>query len=206
MENGKFPGIDGIPIEFYKEFIDIIKKDLQKIFNEILFTNKKTPKTWNQAIITLIPKKGDIDYLKYWRPISLLCIDYKILTKIVANRLKYILPDIISTEQNCSIPNRTIFDNLFLIREIISYARQKTNHFYLVKIDQEKAFDKIDRTFPIIHKFSSNTIQTKYIYDNKQRILITTSITTERSKTRVSTILTTLCDSKPNYSNKYQTR
>ena len=148
MENGKFPGIDGIPIEFYKEFIDIIKKDLQKIFNEILFTNKKTPKTWNQAIITLIPKKGDIDYLKYWRPISLLCVDYKILTNILANRLKYILPDIISTEQNCSIPNRTIFDNIFLIRDIISYTKQKNNHFYLLQIDQQKAFDKIDRTFP----------------------------------------------------------
>ena len=41
MENGKSPGIDSIPIEFYKEFIETIKKDLQKIFNEILFTNKK---------------------------------------------------------------------------------------------------------------------------------------------------------------------
>ena len=110
MENSKSPGIDGIPIEFYKEFIEIIKKDLLKIFNEILFTNKKTPTTWNQAMITLIPKKGDTDYLKYWRPISLLCVDYKILTKILANRLKYILTDIISTEQNCSIPNRTIFE------------------------------------------------------------------------------------------------
>ena len=57
MENGKSPGIDGIPIEFYKEFIEIIKKVLQKTFNEILFTNKITPKTWNQAIITLIPRR-----------------------------------------------------------------------------------------------------------------------------------------------------
>ena len=147
MENSKSPGIDGIPIEFYKEFIEIIKKDLLKIFNEILFTNKKTPTTWNQAMITLIPKKGDTDYLKYWRPISLLCVDYKILTKILANRLKHILPDIISAEQNCSIPNRTIFNNLFLIRDIISYTKQKNNHFYILQIDQEKAFDKIDRTF-----------------------------------------------------------
>ena len=95
----------------------------------------------------MIPKKGDIDYLKYWRPISLLGVDYKILTKILANRLKYILSDIISIEQNCSIPNRTIFDNLFLIRDIISYTKQKNNHFYLLQIDQEKTFDKIDRTF-----------------------------------------------------------
>ena len=136
METDKFLGIDGIPIEFYKEFIETVKKDLQKTFHEILFTNKITPKTWIQAIITLIPKKGDTNFLKYWRRISLLCVDYKVLTKILANRLKYILPDIISTEQNCSIPNRTIFDNLFLIRDIITYTKQKNNYFYLLQIDQ----------------------------------------------------------------------
>ena len=136
LENDKFLGIDGIPIEFYKEFIETVKKDLQKTFHEILFTNKITPKTWIQAIITLIPKKGDTNFLKYWRRISLLCVDYKVLTKILANRLKYILPDIISTEQNCSIPNRTIFDNLFLIRDIITYTKQKNNYFYLLQIDQ----------------------------------------------------------------------
>ena len=69
------------------------------------------------------------------------------MTKILANRLKYILPDITSKEQNCSIPNRTIFDNLFLIRDIITYTKQKNNYFYLLQIDQEKAFDKIDRAF-----------------------------------------------------------
>ena len=66
MENRKSPGVDGIPIDFYKETIIL---DLQKTFIETLFTNKKTPKTWNQAIITLIPKKGNIKLLKYWRPI-----------------------------------------------------------------------------------------------------------------------------------------
>ena len=136
MENAKSPGIDGILIEFYNGFTETIKKDLQKAFSEILFTKKITPKTWDQTIITLAPKKGDINLLKYWWPISLLCIDYKILTKILANRLKYMLPDIISTEQNCSIPNRTIFDNLFLIRDIITYTKQKNNYFYLLQIDQ----------------------------------------------------------------------
>ena len=147
MENGKSPGVDGIPIEFYKEFLEIIKYDLQKTFNETLFENQITPKTWNQAIITLIPKKGSTKLLKYWRPISFLCVDYKILTKILANRLKHILPEIISKEQNCSVPHRTIFNNLFLIRDIIRYTKEKNTHLYLLQIDQEKAFDKIDRNF-----------------------------------------------------------
>ena len=56
MENGKSPGIDVIPVEFYKEFFDLFKKNLQDIFNNVLFYSKTTPNTWNQAIITLIPK------------------------------------------------------------------------------------------------------------------------------------------------------
>ena len=126
MENRKSPGMHGIPIDFYKEFLETIILDLLKTFNETLFTNKKTPKTWNQAIIMLIPKKGNIKLLKYWRLISLLCVDYKIFTKILANGLRHILPQIILDEQNCSIPN---------------------NHLYLLQIDQEKAFDKVDRNF-----------------------------------------------------------
>ena len=100
-----------------------------------------------QAIITLIPKKGDLNKLKYWRPISLLCLDYKILTKILSNRLKNILPKIISEEQTCFIPKRTIFNNLFLIRDIITLTKEKNTKLYILQIDQEKAFDKIDHDF-----------------------------------------------------------
>ena len=148
MENGKSLGVDGIPIEFYKEFFKILKKDLQITFNNVLFQLKTTPKTWKQAIICLIPKRKDKEeYLKYWRPISLLCTDYKVLTKILSNRLKQILPNIISQEQNCTIPEQTIFNNLFLTRDLITFSKEKKKIFYLLQIDQEKAFDKIDRPF-----------------------------------------------------------
>lgn len=78
---------------------------------------------------------------------SLLCLDYKILTKILANRLKKILPGIISEEQNCSIPKRTIFNNIFLARDIIRYNKEKSTPFYILQIDQKRAFNKIDQTF-----------------------------------------------------------
>ena len=113
MENNKSPRINGIPIEFYKEFLTRIENDLLQLYQNILQNEKETTKTMKQAIITLIPKKGDLQKLQYWRPISLLCADYKILTKILANRLKKILPQIISEEQNCSIPLRTIFITYF---------------------------------------------------------------------------------------------
>ena len=112
-KHGKSPGVGGLLIEFYKELFETIKYDLQLTFNKTLFDSKLTPKIWNQAIITLIPKKGNLKLLKYWRPISLLRADYKILTKILTNGLKYILPEIISEEQNCSVLDQTIFNNVF---------------------------------------------------------------------------------------------
>ena len=88
MENGKSTVIDGLSIEFFKEFFELIKFRLQNIYNKTLFDIQIAPKLWNQYIITLIPKKGNTKYLKYWGPISLLCVDCKILTKILANCLK----------------------------------------------------------------------------------------------------------------------
>ena len=107
----------------------------------------------------------------YWRPISLLCLDYKILTKILSNRLKTILPKITSQEQTCSVPKRIIFNNLFLTRDIITLTKEKNTKLYILQIDQEKAFDKIDYDF--LYKtmnnmgFSNKFIQfIKILYSN----------------------------------------
>ena len=91
MENSKSPGVDGIPVEFYKTHFELIKHDLLDLFNSILFQNEKIPTSMTRAVITLIPKNDKKEFLKNWRPISLLCADYKILTKIISNRLKLML-------------------------------------------------------------------------------------------------------------------
>ena len=82
MENDKSPGIDGTPVEFYKTFYDTLENDLIQLYNNILFIEKSITNAMQKAIITLIPKNGDLNKLKHWRPISLLCTDYKILTKV----------------------------------------------------------------------------------------------------------------------------
>ena len=143
MENDKSPGTDGIPIEFYKTFYEILGQDLLQLYNNILFIEKKSTRTMNQAIITLIPKKGNLDKLKYWRPVSLLCLDYKILTKILANRLKKILPVVMSEEQDASIPHRTIFNNLFLTRDLIRYTKEKNIPSYILQIEPKKKLTKL---------------------------------------------------------------
>ena len=64
MQNDKSPGIDGIPVEFYKTFNETLENDLIQLYNNILFLEKSITNTMKQAIITLIPRKGDLNQLK----------------------------------------------------------------------------------------------------------------------------------------------
>lgn len=116
MRNTKSPEIDGLPIEFYKSQYELIKNDLLQLYNSILFHNEDLPPTsMTKAIITLILKNDQKEHLRNWRSISLFRVDYKILTKTLSKKLKPTLEYIISKEQTCGIPNRTIFSNLFTI-------------------------------------------------------------------------------------------
>ena len=146
-EDFKSPGLDGITYEFYKKFIHLIGEDLKDIFNFSLFNKKQLPQSSDVAIISLTPKGGDLSNANNWRPISLLNCDYKIITKILANRLKPILPKIIGEQQTCTVGNRHISSNLLLFRDIIQFAHLKKVKAFLLHFDQEKAFDKVDRKF-----------------------------------------------------------
>ena len=83
MENGRAPGIDGLPVEFYKAFWTVIGQDVL----EVLLGSVKggeLPLSCRRAVLTLLPKKGDLTYLKNCRPVSLLCTDYKLHLKSIS--------------------------------------------------------------------------------------------------------------------------
>ena len=146
MANGKAPGIDGIPYEFYKEFQEELSGLLAEVFSHTLKQGKLT-NSQRHAVISLLPKKGDLTKLTNWRPVSLQCCDAKILSKVLANRLKLAMPDLVSASQVCSVPGRQIQDHLLLIREAISMAKHKKRPMYVISLDQEKAFDRVDWDF-----------------------------------------------------------
>ena len=148
LAKGKTPGIDGIPVELYQEYWDLFGDELTSLANKNLF-DKNNELSWTQrtALLSLLPKQGDLTQMQNWRPISLLCADYKIITKALALRLSKILHKILESSQTCSVPNRNIYSNIFLVRDLIEYTNEKNIEGFLIAIDQEKAFDKIDRGF-----------------------------------------------------------
>ena len=114
MSRNKSPGIDGLPVEFYYQFFDIVGKDLLLIYNEI-FEKEILTKSQRTAVITLLPKKGDCLDPGNKRPISLLTCDYKIISKVIQMRLSTVLPDIVGVHQACSVPGRNIHSNLLFV-------------------------------------------------------------------------------------------
>ena len=95
MALGKTPGPDGIGLEFYRKYWNIIAKDFTQVINDI-HSSGNIPDEMKTGIITLIYKNNDKKDLKNYRPISLLNTDLKIYTKCIANRLKLHLIDVFS--------------------------------------------------------------------------------------------------------------
>ena len=98
----KTPGNDGLPVEFYVENWDIISDEIVELYSTIL-NEGYLGKSQRKGIIILIPKSRDELSLLNYRPISLLCTDYKILSKIFAERIKSVLKKVIHNKQFCGM-------------------------------------------------------------------------------------------------------
>ncbi|MCI4381688.1 hypothetical protein PGIGA_G00254930, partial [Pangasianodon gigas] len=147
MKTGKSPGADGLPVEYYKEFVDVIAPILNKVYQE-MFRKRRAPPTLNETLISLIPKKGrDLTEPSNFRPISLLNVDLKILTKILANRLQKVLPNIIHPNQVGFMNNRASSDHIRLLFHLIWTCQSRNTPITAISLDAEKAFDKVEWQF-----------------------------------------------------------
>ena len=142
MKTNKSPGIDGLPIEFYVKFWEIIKEDLFEILVNII-GGTELQEFQRQAIIVLIHKDGDLNQLRNWRPISLICADIKIVAKILAKRLRLVMYKVISKYQYC-VQGRTIVDCTCQIRDVLYHVNEADLTGAVVNLDWEKAFDRVD--------------------------------------------------------------
>ena len=146
LQPNKVPGADGLPVELYRAFWDKLGPELLEVCREIYREGVLT-NSMREGIISLLFKKGDTDQIKNWRPVTLLCVDLKLVAKVLTGRLKRALPSVIGEDQTCGIVGRQMVWNLHLVRDAISWARDRGLPLMLVGLDQEKAFDRVSHEF-----------------------------------------------------------
>ena len=147
LKNNRSPGNDGLINEFYKIFWNDLKEPLVEGFN-FSYDKRELSHSQRQSVITLIHKK-DKDRLKLenWRPISLLNTDYKIVTKVIANRLKQVVPKLISITQTGFVKDRFMSDSVRTLCDLIEYCKLYNKEGILLLVDFQKAFDSLDWDF-----------------------------------------------------------
>lgn len=156
-------------------FISHFGQSLLVVLNDSL-ARGLMPLSCRRAVLTLLPKKGDLTDIKCWRLVSLLCSDYKLLSKVLANRLAEVMDQVIHPDQTYCVPGRSIFDNVSLIRDLLDVFKMLNLDCGLISLDQEKAFDRVDHVylwrvleaFGFCRKFID---QVKVLYSDIQSIL-----------------------------------
>lgn len=146
MQPDKAPGPDGFTVAFFKSHWDIIKTDYIRMVR-IFFSKCKMGSSVKSTHLALIPKDPNPQTFDRFRPISLCNVSYKIISKILANRLKTILPSIISENQGGFVPGRQIADNVILIQEAIHSSMARNEKGMIIKLDMANAFDRVNHAF-----------------------------------------------------------
>ncbi|GAU24254.1 hypothetical protein TSUD_23900, partial [Trifolium subterraneum] len=139
----KSPGPDGINFGFIKDFWAELRGDVVRFISEF-HRNGKLTKGINSTFIALIPKVDNPQRFNDYRPISLVGSLYKILAKVLANRLHCVIGSVISESQTAFVKDRQILDGILIANEVVDEARKFNKELMLFKVDFEKAYDSVD--------------------------------------------------------------
>ena len=165
MSDNRSPGNDGFSKAFYLCFFSDLGMELTECLNECYHQGELTV-SQRQAVITLIAKQGkDVRHITSWRPISLINVDCKALSKILVTRLSKILNKIIHVDQNAFVPGRLIGDSIRLISDVLDFCEKEQKEGILFGADFSAAFDSVDTifVFSVLKKFGFGPMFTHWI-------------------------------------------
>jgi hypothetical protein len=140
------PGPDGWTVEFFIHFFDLVGPNLLELVEDSRLHGRIIG-TLNSTFLTLIPKENNPSTFGDYRPISLCNLCYKLITKIIANRLKPILSRALSEEQLGFLKGCQILDAIGTTHECLHNIKMKKSKALILKLDLKKAFDCIDWYF-----------------------------------------------------------
>lgn len=159
MDSYKSPGPDGFSPLFFKHYWHIVGIDVIKAV-QCAFSSGYNIRELNHTFLAIIPKIPGASKVEQYRPIALCNVVFKLITKIVANRLRHVLGKIVSPTQAAFIPGRNITDNTILHHELMFHInnRKGKQGYMAIKIDMAKAYDRVDwsllRSILALHGFS----------------------------------------------------
>lgn len=145
----KAPGPDGFSGLFFQSCWEVVKDRLVPLVRDF-FENGSSLDDINCTNIVLIPKVENPEMVGQYRPISLCNFVYKIISRVLVNRMKGILPSIVSSQQRAFVPGRLIQDNVFIAHEAYHYLRNKKQRGRFevaIKMDMRKAYDRVEWDF-----------------------------------------------------------
>lgn len=149
MHPEKSPGPDGMSPGFYQKYWNTVGKDLTSLLKNF-FDTASLDSHLTDTNIVLIPKKKCPVQMTDLRPISLCNVAYKVISKVLANRLKRVINGIISETQSAFIPGRLITDNIMLSYEVMHFMKRKTKGkkgWMALNLDMSKAYDRVEWGF-----------------------------------------------------------
>ena len=140
MNGDKAPGPDGFTVAFWQDCWDFVKEEVMEMFKDF-HEQSSFLKSLNTTFLVLIPKKGGAEDLGDFRPISLLGGLYKLLAKVLANRLKKVIGKVVSSNQNAFVMGRKILDASLIANEVIDSWRKRKEKGLICKLD---SYDNIN--------------------------------------------------------------
>ena len=146
MKGGKVPGRDGLPREFYLKFWELVGPDFLEVVGEMFERGELAP-SMREGVVAMLFKKGDELELKNWRPITLLGVDYKLIARALAGRLRLAMPYLVGEDQTCGVEGRSASWNLQLTRDVLCWVEERSLPLVFVSLDMEKAFDRVSHDF-----------------------------------------------------------
>ncbi|KAM2896759.1 hypothetical protein COP2_006481 [Malus domestica] len=145
----KAPGPDGFTGSFYHEFWDVVGSDIVAMVQAFWISGKMLRKL-NHTHLVLIPKVSSPRNMSQLRPISLCNVVHKVIAKILTNRMKNVLPHLISANQSAFMAGRQIQDNILVVHEILHSLNHQQNgeeKCVAMKLDMAKAYDRVEWSF-----------------------------------------------------------